>query len=144
MGSEIELISDGTGLAVVGDAAGVERFFLSSGLEKVPSKSFDLRRVRSAATLGGGITEAGVVATASAGRWVKLTEESAKVLEHARMMKGPSEGTARAIAMGDKGTRHILQMVTKPGAAPREPCVHSWRWGCDVPVRDAAVGRHLG
>lgn len=121
MGSEIELISDGTGLAVVGNAADVERFFLSSGLDKVPSRFFDLRRIRSAAKVGGDVTEAGLVATESVGRWVKLTEESAKVLKQSSMMKGPREGTARAIAMGDKVTKHILQIVTKPGKALANP-----------------------
>ncbi len=121
MGNEIELISDGDGLAVVGNAADVERFFLSSGLDKVPSKSFDLRRVRAAAKVGGDMTEAGLGATGSAGRWVKLTEESARVLRNAKMMKGPSEGTSRAIATGDKGIEHILQIVTKPGTALANP-----------------------
>ena len=123
MGSEIELMSDGKGLAVIGKAADVERFFLSSGLDKIPSKSLDLHRIRSAANVGGRMAEAGSVAAENAGRWVKLTEESAKVFKHSKMMKGPSEGTSRAIAMGDKGTKHILQIVTKPGTALTNPAV---------------------
>lgn len=42
MGSEIELISDGHGLAVVGAPGDVERFFLSTGLDQLPSKTLDL------------------------------------------------------------------------------------------------------
>jgi len=124
MGSEIELISDGKGLAVIGEAADVERFFLSSGLDKIPSKSLDLHRLRSAANLGGRIAEAGSVAAENAGRWVKLTDQSAKALKQYSMMKGPAEGTARAILMSDKGkTKHILQIVTKPGTALTNPAL---------------------
>src|SRR3712207_3634376 len=125
MGSEIELVSDGRGLAVIGNAVDVERFFLSSGLDKTPSKSLDLHRLRSAINVGGRIGEAGAVAAENAGRWVKLTEESAEMFKHAaKMMKGSSEGTSRAIAMSEKGkTKHILQIVTKPGATLANPAV---------------------
>ena len=126
MSSEIELVSDGRGLAVIGSAADVERFFLSSGLDKVPSKSLDLHRVRSAIDVGGRVGEAGAVAAENAGRWVKLTEESAEMFKHAaKMMKGSSEGTSRAIAMSESGkTKHILEIVTKkPGANLANPAV---------------------
>lgn len=123
MVSEIELVSDDKGFAVIGKAGDVERFFLSSGLDQIPSKSLDLHRIRSAVNVGGGVAEAGSVAAEAAGRWVKLTEESSKVFKHAKMMKGPSEGTSRAIVMGDKGTKHILQIVTKPGTALANPAI---------------------
>lgn len=45
MGSEIELVSDGDGLAVIGNSADVERFFLSAGLDTAPSKDLDLHRL---------------------------------------------------------------------------------------------------
>ena len=45
MGSEIELVSDGDGLAVIGNSADVERFFLSAGLDKAASKDLDLHRL---------------------------------------------------------------------------------------------------
>ena len=38
MGSEIDLVRDGGGLAVIGNSTDVERFFLSAGLDKAPSK----------------------------------------------------------------------------------------------------------
>lgn len=124
MGSEVELISDGNGLAVIGASSDVERFFLSSGLDKLPSKTLDLHRVRSAANIGGGLAEAGSVAAANAGRWVKLTEESSRVFKSSRMMKGPTDGVSRAIAVNSKGsTQHILQIVTKPGSALTNPAL---------------------
>ena len=45
MGTEIELLSDGDGLAIVGAATDVERFLIASGLERVPSKPLDLHRL---------------------------------------------------------------------------------------------------
>jgi hypothetical protein len=44
MGSEIDLVSDGGGLAVIGSPTDVERFFLSAGLDKAPSRELDLHR----------------------------------------------------------------------------------------------------
>lgn len=124
MGSEIELISDGKGLAVVGAPSDVERFFLSTGLDKLPSKTLDLHRVRSAANLAGGVTATGSEAAANAGRWVKLTEESARVYKTSKLMKGTAEGVSRAIAVNDKSkTQHILQIVTKPGTALTNPAL---------------------
>lgn len=124
MGSEIELISDGNGLAVVGTPSDVERFFLSSGLNKLPSKTLDLHRVRSAANIAGGVTAAGSEAAANAGRWVKLTEESARVYKNSKLMTGTSDGVSRAIAVNGKGsTQHILQIITKPGTALTNPAL---------------------
>jgi hypothetical protein len=42
MDNDIQLISDGDGLAVIGNAADVERFLISEGL---PSKDLRLQRV---------------------------------------------------------------------------------------------------
>lgn len=42
MGNEVELISDGDGLAVIGDAEAVERFLAAEGL---PSKDLGLDRL---------------------------------------------------------------------------------------------------
>ncbi|MFV2102966.1 hypothetical protein [Micromonospora sp. LOL_024] len=43
MDHDIQLISDGDGLAVIGDPMAVERFLVSEGL---PSKDLGLRRLR--------------------------------------------------------------------------------------------------
>ena len=45
MGDVLELVSDGEGLAVMGDRAEVERFLLASGLDTAPSKPLDLQRL---------------------------------------------------------------------------------------------------
>lgn len=124
MGGDVELINDGNGIAILGTPSDVERFFLASGLEVLPSKTFDLHRVQSAANVAGSVVNAGSVATENAGRWVKLTKESARVYHSAKMMKGSTDDAARAIAVGDKGsTRHILQIVTKRGTGLTNPAL---------------------
>lgn len=57
MGSGIELVSDGDGLAVIGASADVERFFLSAGLDRLPSKQLDLHRLWAASGTGGAATQ---------------------------------------------------------------------------------------
>jgi hypothetical protein len=124
MSSELELIDDGNGFAVIGAASDVERFFLSSGLDKLPSKTLDLHRVRAAANLSGGVAEAGETVATNAGRWVKLTEESAQAMRDLQLMKGATEGVSRAIAVNDKGhSQHILQIVTTSGTMLTNPAV---------------------
>jgi hypothetical protein len=71
---EIELISDGDGLAVIGESADVERFLASEGLS---SRDLGLRRLRSVLRSGGAIGQSASEIAADAGRWVKLTPESA-------------------------------------------------------------------
>lgn len=124
MDGAVELISDGNGIAIIGTPSDVERFFLSSGLGGIPSRTLDLHRVQSAANLVGGTAEAGSAAADNFGRWVKLTKESASVFHKSKMMTGSTDGTARAIALGGKGkTKHILEIVTKPGAALTNPAL---------------------
>lgn len=56
MDHEIELISDGDGLAVIGDEADVEQFLVSEGL---PSRDLGLRRLTPAAGTGAVVARAG-------------------------------------------------------------------------------------
>lgn len=124
MDDSVELINDGNGLAVIGTSSDVERFFLSSGLDKLPSKNLDLHRVQTATSIGGSVAQSGSMVAENAGRWVKLTKESADIYTKSQLMKGPAEGVSRAIAVSDKGsTQHILQIVTKPGATLANPAM---------------------
>lgn len=73
MNGEIKLITDGDGLAVIGDPTAVERFLASDGLS-----SQDLRMpwLRAVVSTGAAATQAGSEVAANSGRWVKLTDES--------------------------------------------------------------------
>ena len=57
MDNEIQLISDGDGLAVIGEPVTVETFLRSEGLWDV-SKKFDLRRLRSLLGIGSDVVQA--------------------------------------------------------------------------------------
>ena len=114
MGGEIELISDGDGLAVIGDPLTVERFLAPAG---VPSRDLQLHQMLGKAmNAGSGVAQAGSQFAANSGRWVKLTEESAKALKLGKAMKGTSDGLSRAIATTGKGKITKILEFTKPGS----------------------------
>lgn len=114
MNGEIELVSDGDGVAIFGDPREVDLFLSTAG---VPSKEIALhQRLGSALHVGSGAAQAGSQIAANSGRWVKLTEESAKALKLGKAMKGSSDGVSRAIATTSKGkVTKILEFV-KPGS----------------------------
>lgn len=72
MSEEVELISDGDGVAIVGEPSAVERFIAASGLSTV--------KVSTAFTAGAKLAQTGAAVANSSGRWVKLTEDSAAKL----------------------------------------------------------------
>ena len=77
VGDEIELISDGDGLAVIGDATAVERFLSSAGL---PSRDLQLHhKLGTSLNAGSGVAAAGSQLAVNSGRWVKLTRGFALV-----------------------------------------------------------------
>lgn len=114
MNGEIELVSDGDGVAIFGDPREVDLFLSTAG---VPSKEIALhQKLGSALNTGSGAAQAGSQIAANSGRWVKLTEESAKALKLGKAMKGSSDGVSRAIATTSKGkVTKILEFV-KPGS----------------------------
>lgn len=105
------MISDGDGLALIGDPLAVERFLSSAG---VPSKDLQLhQKLGTALNAGSGVAQAGSQIASSSGRWVKLTEESAKALKVGKAMKGSSDGVSRAVATTSKGKiTKILEFTT--------------------------------
>ncbi|WP_214466440.1 hypothetical protein [Microbacterium flavescens] len=78
LGNEIQLISDGDGLLVFGEPAAVELFVASTG---VPSRELDLRPLNSAVAKSGSALQTASEVSANAGRWMKLTEESARAAQ---------------------------------------------------------------
>lgn len=112
MDNEIQLISDGDGIAVIGDPTAVERFLVAEGL---PSKDLGLPRLGSALTASAGVVQASSEIAASSGRWVKLTKESAQALEKYTPMKGSMVGVSRAVTTENGKIKGVLEFVTKPG-----------------------------
>lgn len=101
----VQLISDGDGLAVIGSSTAVERFLVSQGLDRSPSK--DIRKeLRSALKVGSiSLQKASEIATES-GRWLPLTAESASKLggDFSKLMSG---------GKSNPGALHA--MIGKPG-----------------------------
>jgi hypothetical protein len=120
MSGEIDLISDGDGIAVIGDPTAVDLFLRSEGL---PSKDLGISRLRGALGTGGAVAQAGSQIAENSGRWVKLTKESAEVFKKSSMMKGTTDASSRAIAMDGNKTAHILEILTKPGTALSNPAL---------------------
>lgn len=111
MNDEIELVSDGDGIALFGDSAAVEQFLSNAGLR---SRAIDQRRFANVLSSGAGITRVGSEVASTSGRWVKLTETSAKALKAGELMKGPTADVSRAGLMKNGKTAHILQIIKTP------------------------------
>jgi hypothetical protein len=79
MDNQIQLISDGDGLAVVGEPSAVERFLISEGLQS-QSRDLGLPRLSSILFRGGEAARLGSVIAEGSGRWVQLTSQSAQLL----------------------------------------------------------------
>ncbi|QHC32283.1 hypothetical protein [Streptomyces sp. HF10] len=118
MDDDIQLMSDGEGLAVIGSPAAVERFLVSEGL---PSKDLGLPRLGSALGAMAGATQAGSGIAAESGRWVKLTEQSAQALKKHRLMKGSHADASRAVLTENGKIKGLLELVRTPGSLLTNP-----------------------
>ncbi len=121
MEHEVELVSDGDGLAVIGDPVAVDLFLSSAG---VVTQDLALhRRLRSALSAVAVTARVGSDVAANAGRWVKLTEESAKALKVGELMKGSSSGVGRAVVTDQGKITGILEIVKTPASMLANPAV---------------------
>lgn len=119
MNDDVQLISDGDGLAVIGDPGAVERFLVSEGLA---SKDLGLARLSRTLNTGSTAAKAASDLQAASGRWVKLTQESAKKYHSGHLMKGSTSGVARAVEVNKNGQiKGILEIAKTPGAFLTSP-----------------------
>jgi rRNA processing protein Krr1/Pno1 len=118
MDNEIQLISDGDGLAVIGDAPAVERFLVAEGL---PSKGLGLPWLGAALSTGAGVAQAGSELAANSGRWVKLTAESAQRVKKFGLMETKTPGVSHAMVGQPGSIESWLQIET--GSFPTNPAV---------------------
>ncbi len=77
MGSEIQLISGGEGLAVLGNPAEVERLLAAEGLS---SRDLAVPGIGGFLNVGAMAASTGSAVAAGSGRWVQLTKESAQAV----------------------------------------------------------------
>jgi hypothetical protein len=121
MDNEIQLISDGDGLAVIGDPTAVERFLVSEGL---PSKDLGLQRLGPALGNVAGIAQAGSEITANSGRWVKLTKESAQLVNKYGLRESSKTGLSSGVLKGNSGQiKGFVEFVKGPGSLVANPAI---------------------
>ena len=121
MDNEIELISDGDGLAVIGEPAAVEQFLTSRGLQ---SKELGLQRLRPVLGNAAAAAQAGSEIAANSGRWVKLTKDSVQKMNEIGVMKGSSSGLSRGVIQGKGGQiKGIVEFAKGPGSLLANPAI---------------------
>jgi hypothetical protein len=120
MDQEIQLISDGDGLAVIGDSTAVERFLAT---EELPSEELDLHRIKGALSTGAAAAQVGSEIAANSGRWVKLTAESAQKLKEYELVPTGARGVKHVMLRERGGIKSWLQIEKTPGAMLTNPAM---------------------
>ena len=117
---ELQLISDGEGVAVIGEPSAVERFLTINAL---PSRVVDLQRLAPSMSTVAGAAKAASVVSAQSGRWVKLTEKSSQQLKTIGAMKGSTAGTVRGVVQGKDGQIKGIVEFSKHASVLTSPAV---------------------
>lgn len=121
MDAEIQLISDGDGLAIIGDPAAVELFLESEGLE---SRALDLPRLGTVLSTGGAAAQTGSEIAANSSRWMKLTKESSKLVKKHGLRESSKSGLSTGVVKGKKGqVKGFVEFAKGPGAALSNPAI---------------------
>ncbi len=100
MDDEIQLISDGDGLAVIGDPGAVERFLISEGL---PSEDLRLPWLGAVLSAGAAVAQAGSEIAANSGRWVKMSKESAQLVGKYGLRRSSKTDLLTGVLKGKSG-----------------------------------------
>src|SRR4051794_1842537 len=108
MDNEIQLISDGVGLAVIGSPTAVELFLTLEGLA---SKDLGLPRLAAVFKAGAQIAQAAPEIADTVGRWVELTKESAHLVEKHGLRKSSTSGLSTGGVKHGKGKARIGGLV---------------------------------
>lgn len=112
MDNEIQLIEDDYGLTVIGDPTDIEQFLSSQGLESIPINITAQKTLN----VAGAAIQAGSEAMQQSGRWVKLTEESARKIKQFGLIKNNSTGYLTGVIGkgGRGGIKGNVQFVKGP------------------------------
>lgn len=120
MTHEIDVMSDGDGLAVIGAPADVDAFLTSQGLQATDLK---LERLAGPAFKGSAaLLHAGKVVAEQSGRWLKLTEESAAAMKKLPMVQNATTGNLHATLRAANG-QFAKNLQFTPAAATLNPPV---------------------
>ncbi|MFB6892751.1 hypothetical protein ACFCX4_25960 [Kitasatospora sp. NPDC056327] len=112
MDDEIQLISDGEGLAVIGDPAVVDRFLAAEGLQ---SEDLGLHRLGPLLDAGSAAARLGSDMAAHSGRWVRLSRESAQLIGKYGLRESRRTGLSTGVVRGKKGQiRGFVEFAKSP------------------------------
>jgi hypothetical protein len=119
MNDEIQLISDGDGLAVIGDPTAVERFLVSEGLS---SRDLELSRLKDVLKGGAAAAQTASDIAEQSGRWVKLTKESARLVDKHGLRQSSKSGYSTGVLKGSNGqVKGFVEFAKTPGAHLTNP-----------------------
>lgn len=120
----IQVISDGAGIAIIGEPEAVERRLRSEGLWE-SSRRLDLGPLKRLVGLGADAARAASDINASSGRWLKLTEESARLVKEHGLMESKTAGESHVMVGAPGAIRSWLQAETSAGTMLSNPAVLS-------------------
>ena len=121
MDDEVQLISDGDGLAVIGDPGAVERFLVDEGL---PSKDLGLPRLGAIFGTGASVAQSGSEIAANSGRWVMLTQDSALRVSKYGLRKSSKTGLSTGVLKRSNGqVEGFVEFVSGPSALLTNPAL---------------------
>jgi predicted transcriptional regulator len=122
---DVQLISDGDGLAVIGEPSAVERFLAANELPK--GRDLGLERLAPVAGMAAAAMQAGSVIAENHGRWVKLSEKSVKLIkENGGLVTSSKSGLSIGTIRGAGGRFvDIVEFVKGPGAVLTNPAILS-------------------
>lgn len=122
LSSDVQRISDGDGIAVIGDPSTVESFLAAEDLS-----SQELALPRLSKVVGGGAAglQAGSEIAASSGRWVKLTAESAEKVKKYGLTPTTTPGVSHAMVGARGDIKGWVQIAKGPRAVSAKPAILS-------------------
>jgi hypothetical protein len=120
MDNEIQLISDGDGLAIMGNPTNVELFLASEGLS---STDLGLSRLGAVLSATSAVVQAGSQIAANSGRWVKLTKDSAEAVKQYGLMASKKTGISHAMVGKPGQIQQWIQVVNTPASILTNPAM---------------------
>lgn len=125
-GTELQLVADARGMAVFGPSTAVEQFLANEGLvaSRQASSGLGGGRLRTLMGTGSAAAQAGSDVAANSGRWVKLSEESAKAMKKHGLRESSKSGLQTGVLKGEKGqVKGFVEFVRGPGASLTNPAM---------------------
>jgi hypothetical protein len=116
--NEIEILSDGSGLVVMGQPGDVEAFLTANGMEAESAAQSLVPAVLDVALKGLQLASS---LSADSGRWVKLTKESAEAMKKFGLMDTSTPGIKHAMVGKPGEIKQWIQIVKSPASVAGNP-----------------------